>query len=49
MDRTDVPYAADERAMLIAWLDWHRATVSVKTEGLAEDLATGRCSPHPRL
>jgi uncharacterized damage-inducible protein DinB len=39
MERTDVPYAADERAMLLSWLDWHRATVFVKTEGLAEDLA----------
>jgi uncharacterized damage-inducible protein DinB len=34
-----VPHAADERAMLIAWLDWHRATVFLKTDGLAEDLA----------
>jgi uncharacterized damage-inducible protein DinB len=39
MERIEVPYAADERAMLIAWLDWHRATVFAKTEGLAEDLA----------
>jgi uncharacterized damage-inducible protein DinB len=39
MERIDVPHAADERAMLIAWLDWHRATVFLKTEGLAEDLA----------
>jgi uncharacterized damage-inducible protein DinB len=39
MERIDAPYAADERSMLIAWLDWHRATVFAKTEGLAEDLA----------
>ncbi|MCW2947127.1 MAG: dinB superfamily protein [Actinoallomurus sp.] len=39
MERIDEPYAADERTMLIAWLDWHRATVFVKCEGLAEDLA----------
>jgi uncharacterized damage-inducible protein DinB len=39
MERIDVPHAADERSMLIAWLDWHRATVFAKTEGLAEDLA----------
>ncbi|GAB2852992.1 DinB family protein [Actinoallomurus bryophytorum] len=39
MERIQVPRAADEAAMLIAWLDWHRATVFVKTEGLAEDLA----------
>jgi len=39
MERIDAPHAADERTMLIAWLDWHRATVFAKTEGLAEDLA----------
>src|SRR3954454_14686986 len=39
MERIDVPYSANERTMLISWLDWHRATVFVKTEGLAEDLA----------
>src|SRR5690348_2290551 len=39
MERIDVPNAGDERTMLMAWLDWHRATVFVKTEGLAEDLA----------
>jgi uncharacterized damage-inducible protein DinB len=39
MERIEVPQVADEAAMLIAWLDWHRATVVLKTEGLAEDLA----------
>lgn len=39
MERIDTPPAADERAMLISWLDWHRATVFVKTKGLTEDLA----------
>jgi uncharacterized damage-inducible protein DinB len=39
LERIDAPHAADERTMLIAWLDWHRATVFAKTEGLAEDLA----------
>jgi uncharacterized damage-inducible protein DinB len=39
MERIDVPNAADEATMLIAWLDWHRATVFAKTAGLAEDLA----------
>ena len=39
MERTHVPYAADERTMLLSWLGWHRATVFAKTEGLAEDLA----------
>lgn len=39
MERIEVPNAADERTMLISWLDWHRATVFVKTKGLTEDLA----------
>jgi uncharacterized damage-inducible protein DinB len=39
MERIDVPHAGDERSLLIAWLDWQRATVFAKTEGLAEDLA----------
>ncbi len=39
MQRIQEPFAGDERTMLMAWLDWHRATVFVKTEGLAEDLA----------
>jgi uncharacterized damage-inducible protein DinB len=39
MHRIDTPNATDERTMLIAWLDSQRATVFVKCEGLAEDLA----------
>jgi Protein of unknown function (DUF664). len=39
MKRIDEPYAADERTMLNAWLDWHRATVFVKCEGLTDELA----------
>jgi uncharacterized damage-inducible protein DinB len=32
--RTKPPYAGDERTMLLAFLDWHRDTLRVKTEGL---------------
>jgi uncharacterized damage-inducible protein DinB len=39
MKRIETPNAADERTMLLAWLDWHRATVFLKCDGLAEDLA----------
>ena len=39
MKRIDEPYAADERTMLNAWLDWHRATVFLKCEGLSDELA----------
>jgi len=33
-DRTDPPYVADERRMLDAWLDFHRATLLGKCAGL---------------
>jgi uncharacterized damage-inducible protein DinB len=39
MKRIDEPYAADERTMLNAWLDWHRATVFLKCAGLSDELA----------
>jgi uncharacterized damage-inducible protein DinB len=32
--RLDPPYVTDERSMLDAWLDWHRATLLWKCEGL---------------
>jgi uncharacterized damage-inducible protein DinB len=37
VDRTDPPKVADERAMLDAWLDFHRATLAMKCEGLSPD------------
>ena len=40
MDRIDPPGVADERTQLMAFLDYHRATLLWKTEGLtAEQLA----------
>ncbi|MGZ4615083.1 MAG: DinB family protein [Actinomycetes bacterium] len=33
--RTDPPYIADERTMLEAWLDFHRATLLWKCDGLS--------------
>jgi hypothetical protein len=33
-DRVDPPLAADERTMLTAWLDFHRATLLQKCDGL---------------
>jgi uncharacterized damage-inducible protein DinB len=44
--REDPPYVADERPMLDAWLDWHRATVHEKCAGLAAEDAWR--SPLPR-
>jgi len=35
--RVDPPSAANEKQMLEAFLDWHRATVLVKIEGLSDE------------
>jgi uncharacterized damage-inducible protein DinB len=45
MIRTDLPSAWDERSTLNAMLDYARATVRAKCEGLSEDLA--RQAPLP--
>jgi hypothetical protein len=40
-ERTRTPFAADERTTLVAFLDWHRDTLRMKTAGLdAEQLDT---------
>jgi hypothetical protein len=41
--RVDAPYVAGERAMYDAWLDYHRATLLLKCEGL--DAPTLRARP----
>ncbi|MUL40811.1 DinB family protein [Streptomonospora sp. PA3] len=43
--RSPAPTAADERTMLMSWLDWHRSTVWEKCAGLTADLA--RSTPLP--
>jgi uncharacterized damage-inducible protein DinB len=44
--RTDPPYVAAERAALDAWLDYHRATLLWKCDGLSpEQLATRSAEP----
>ena len=35
--RPEVPRVADERTMLEAWLDYHRATLLMKCAGLSDD------------
>jgi hypothetical protein len=37
IERNDPPYETDERTMLTAWLDYHRATLALKCEGLTDD------------
>ena len=43
--RVDPPFGTDERTSLEAWLDYHRATLLLKCEGL--DAATLRARPVP--
>ena len=33
-EREDPPLVGDERAMLVGWLEFHRATLLLKCEGL---------------
>jgi hypothetical protein len=37
VERPQVPRVADERAMLEAWLDYHRATLLMKCAGLSDE------------
>lgn len=43
--RVDPPMVADETAMLNAWLDYHRATLALKCEGLTDDQLRLRSVP----
>jgi uncharacterized damage-inducible protein DinB len=49
VNRTDPPYVADERAMLDAWLDYHRATLAWKCEGLDDAQLRQRAVPPSSL
>ena len=48
-ERTDPPYQADERAMLVAWLDYHRATLAMKCQGLGDAELRERAVPPSSL
>jgi hypothetical protein len=37
VQRPKVPRVADERTMLEAWLDYHRATLLMKCAGLSDE------------
>jgi hypothetical protein len=49
VERSDPPLAAQEREMLDAWLDYHRATLAVKCEGLTDDQLRARAVPPSSL
>jgi hypothetical protein len=45
-NRVDPPWAADERTMLETWLEYHRATLAMKCDGLtAEQLCLASTPP----
>ncbi|MFD8478378.1 DinB family protein [Kitasatospora sp. NPDC059673] len=43
--RTDPAFASDEVTMLTSWLDFHRATLALKCEGLTPDQLRKRSCP----
>src|SRR4051812_23610433 len=43
--RTDPPYRGDERVMLDAWLEFHRATLAMKCAGLSVERLRRRAIP----
>lgn len=46
LERVDPPFVADERTMLDTWLDFHRATLAMKCDGLPpEQLRERSVSP----
>lgn len=49
VERFEPPYAADERTMLTAWLDYHRATLAVKCDGLTDDQLREQAVPPSTL
>jgi hypothetical protein len=49
IERTEPPFAAPERAMLDAWLDFHRATLARKCEGLTDEQLRLRSVPPSNL
>lgn len=48
-ERIDPPAAADERTMLDAWLDFHRATLAQKCEGLSDQQLREQAVPPSNL
>jgi len=45
MDRTEPIYTGDERAVLNSWLDYQRATLAVKCQGLTDEQLRERAVP----
>ncbi|MEP7088740.1 MAG: DinB family protein [Nocardioidaceae bacterium] len=47
--RPGPPYVGDERAVVDGWLDYHRATLLMKCEGLSDEQLTARPVPTTSL
>lgn len=47
--RVEPPFEADERTMLLTWLDYHRATLALKCEGLTDAQLRTRSAPPSNL
>lgn len=47
--RTEPAFIAGEREMLDGWLDYHRATLAMKCEGLGDAALRERCAPPSSL
>jgi uncharacterized damage-inducible protein DinB len=45
IERTDPPAQADEADMLVAFLDWYRATLLIKVDGLTDEQARTAAVP----
>jgi uncharacterized damage-inducible protein DinB len=48
-ERVDPPYESDEKAMLLAFLDYHRATLTWKCENLTPEQLAARSMPPSTL
>ena len=48
-DRSEPPFVADERATLDGWLDYHRATLLWKCEGLTDDQLKTASAPPSKM
>ena len=49
VDRAYPPYVADERQMLDSWLEFHRATLALKCEGLTPEQLVKQSAPPSNL
>jgi uncharacterized damage-inducible protein DinB len=49
VERVDPPYEGDERTLLLAWLEFHRATLAIKCDGLTDEQLRTRSVPPSNL